>query len=112
MKPTAERSYRGLLWGLVLFGTVLDQVTKYGVFKWLYNNGDGGRWEVVPSVFRLLAQYTDQREAAGHLLAPLRLWSGEMLPKVNQGALFGLAGEYGYLANMIFAVVSIVAAVA
>ena len=32
------------------------------------------------------------------------------MPKVNQGALFGLGGEYKKYANSIFAVVSIVAA--
>ncbi len=112
MNATAGRSYRGLLWGLVLFGTVLDQLTKYGVFKWLYNDGAGGRFSVVAGAFELLAQYTDQREPAGSLLGALRTWSGEFLPKVNHGALFGLAGEYVTLANAVFALVSIVAAVA
>jgi len=112
MKATTDRSYRGLLWSLVLFGTVVDQLTKYGVFKWLSGNGEGGKWEVAPGVFELLAQYTDKREAAGAFLAPLRTWSSDLLPKVNQGALFGLGNEYATLANLLFALVSIVAAIA
>ncbi len=58
----AEPSYRRLLWSLVLLGTTLDQVSKYGVFKWLYPEAvqtelsPEGRWNVVPGAFRLLAK--------------------------------------------------------
>jgi signal peptidase II len=101
----AERSYRGLLWSLVLIGTVLDQVSKYGVFRWLYDDGRGGDWVIIPGVFKLLAQFTGQRETAGGLLGWLRSGSGPILPKVNHGALFGLGGERETLPHTIFAAI-------
>ena len=100
-----ERSYRGLLWTLVLVGTTLDQASKYGVFKWLYHDGDGGQQVIVPGVFKLLAQFTDQREPSGGLLAALRAGSGPILPKVNHGALFGLGGERETLPHAVFAAI-------
>jgi signal peptidase II len=108
----AERSYRWLLWTLVLFGASLDQASKYGVFRWLYNAGDGGEYVLVPGAFKLLAQFTSKHEAPENFLSVLRTWSGDVLPKVNHGALFGLGGEYKNHANGIFAVVSVVAALA
>ena len=100
-----ERSYRGLLWTLVLVGTTLDQASKYGVFKWLYHDGDGGQQVIVPGVFKLLAQFTDQREPPGGLLTALRAGSGPILPKVNHGALFGLGGERETLPHAVFAAI-------
>jgi lipoprotein signal peptidase len=115
----AERSYRGLLWSLVLVGLTLDQFSKYEVFRWLYQHPQwydesrrSGAYEIVPGAFKLLAQFTDQRDAEGSRLTPLRTWSADVLPKVNHGALFGLAGEYETYANTVFAVVSVVAAMA
>jgi lipoprotein signal peptidase len=100
----AERSYRGLLWTLVLLGTTLDQVSKYGVFKWLYNDGEGGHQVIIPDVFKLLAQFTDQREPMnGSLIALLRTGSGPILPKVNHGALFGVGDDPRTLPHAIFA---------
>lgn len=112
MKPSAERSYRGLLWTLALVGLTLDQVSKYVVFRWLYNGTEVGQWEVVPGAFRFLVQFTGERGEPGQLLAPLRFWSADVLPKVNHGALFGLGGEYVTLANLVFACVSLIAATA
>jgi lipoprotein signal peptidase len=113
----AERSYRGLLWGLALGGTALDQATKYGVFKWLYSaHFDSrlmqGKQQVVAGAFELLAQFSDERESAEGTLASLRTLGGNLLPKVNHGALFGLGSQYPNLSNTLFAVVSVVAAVA
>ena len=124
----AERSYRGLLWSLALLGTTLDQATKYGVFRWLYHDGEGGHYVIVPHVFRLLAQFTEQRETAQGLLALLRTGSGPILPKVNHGALFGIGDQPPHavfanlstwlgldpstLANGIFAAVSLLAVLA
>jgi signal peptidase II len=108
MTPQAERSYRWLFWCLALVGFTLDQGSKYGVFLWLYNGGEGSQVDVIPGVFHLTAQFTHQSDAGDGLLAPLRTWGGEMLPYVNNGALFGL----GRNANLLFALVSIGAAVA
>jgi lipoprotein signal peptidase len=108
-----ERSYRGWFVGLAVSGFVLDQLTKYGVFRWLYNDGFGGEYTVVPNAFDILAQYKMPPESfpAGPLSA-LQVWSGPGQPRVNEGALFGLLGQLGVSANFFFAVVSMVAAVA
>src|SRR5437762_159820 len=108
----ADRSYRWLLWTLVLVGASLDQGSKYGVFRWLYNDGAGGEYVLVPGAFKLLAQYTNDRETGDGLVPALRSWSGEALPKVNHGALFGLGQQYTGLANGLFSLVSVLAAVA
>jgi lipoprotein signal peptidase len=68
-----ERSYRGLFWSLALFGLLLDQGTKYGVFAMLYNGGPEGTLSVVPGAFQLAAHFTEDGR-----------------PYVNKGALFGL----------------------
>jgi signal peptidase II len=115
MSVSAEKSYRKLLWILVLLGITLDQTSKYGVFRWLYNEAEGGRYVVVRGVFRLIAEYPAKEERVTppeNALRPLRTASGEYLPKVNQGALFGFLHDYKTLANGIFAIVSIAAAAA
>jgi signal peptidase II len=110
MKPVNYRSYAPALWGLALAGLLLDQATKYGVFRWLYNeHRHGGEYEVVPGAFKFLAQLTDQREPSDRWLAPLRTLSGELLPRVNHGTLWSLGGEH---ANGLFAGVSVIAAIA
>jgi signal peptidase II len=135
-----QRSYRWLLWLLVLFGASADQVSKYLVFKlawnacadetlpgpdqaaieqngahtnsqWRYSDG-GCHYVVIPGVFQLLAQFTDRDEPQQHWLGSLRTWSSPRLPRVNQGALFSLGREYKVYANGTFAVVSVLAALA
>jgi signal peptidase II len=113
-------SFRSIFWGLAALGVVADQVTKYRVFRWLYEDSrptsfDGsrvGEYEVVSGVFRLQAYFTGAHESGEGLLPTLRTWSGGALPGVNHGALFGLGNVHGEVANTIFAVISIVAAVA
>jgi signal peptidase II len=121
-------SYRSMFWGLAALGVVADQITKYRVFRWLYEdsriNLDGsrvGEYEIVQGVFRLQTWYISPRETGTGLLAhygvqdhldALRTWGGEFVPQVNQGALFGLGNTHGGLANTIFAVISVIAAVA
>lgn len=122
----AERSYRGWLAGLALIGVTLDQVSKYGVFRWLYHGGWGEHYEVWPGVFQLLAQFKEVRQPAfpggpevvvpapapEGPLAALQTLSGDTPPRVNQGALFGLFNDHKEIANAVFAVVSILAAMA
>jgi lipoprotein signal peptidase len=102
-----ERTYRWLFWVLALGGTALDQVSKYGVFRLLYNGGQGGRWPQGPGIFWLEANFTGQPDPGGPLAA-LRTWSGETQPYVNLGALFGL----GHGHNALFSIISVVAAAA
>jgi lipoprotein signal peptidase len=107
-------SYRSLLWGLALVGLLLDQTSKYLVFHWQYNDGQGGQYTVVPGVFELLAQFDPHRESGSSVLHSLRTLSGDTLPRVNQGALFGWTG-WGFppeWSNSIFAVISLLAAAA
>jgi lipoprotein signal peptidase len=111
-----EKSYRGLFWALVLMGLILDQSGKYLVFRWLYNGHRDGTYEIVPGVFRLQTQFTDQTDTTGGILTALRTASGDRLPHVNQGALFGvklgLGDKEAWFANLVFAIVSLVAAIA
>jgi lipoprotein signal peptidase len=110
MKPGSRPSYVSTLWGLALAGVVLDQATKYGVFGWLYDERSyQGTYELVPGVFKFLAQFTDQREASLGLLSRLKTLSGNPLPRVNHGTLWSLGGEH---ANGVFAAVSVLAAMA
>src|SRR5438132_4239243 len=95
MRAMQERSYRKLFWVLVVLGLVLDQSSKYYVFSyWLYNQGQGAQFDVVPGYFEFTAQFSGAD------------------PRVNQGALFGFANSKGTLANSAFAVVSVLAAAA
>jgi lipoprotein signal peptidase len=105
-----QRSYVWLFWLLALTGAALDQVSKYGVFRWLYNDGETNHLQVVEGKFELLVQFTGQREEGSGWLAALRTWSGDKLPQVNHGALFGLGGGHQHLANGVFALISLIAA--
>jgi lipoprotein signal peptidase len=117
MKP-AESSYRWLFWSLALLGFAGDQASKYIVFQRLYEiatpygPGSKGEVDIIPGAFKLLAQFTFDRDAGDDIFSPLRTWSGDVLPQVNRGALFGLGGTNGGDANTLFAIVSVLAAVA
>jgi signal peptidase II len=107
------RSSRRLLWTLAIAGLGLDQLSKYAIFKWLYHDGQGGEYVIVPGAFQLLAQFLrGEKDQSTGLLHALRTWSGETMPRVNQGALFGMGQSYAYLSNYMFAGVSFLAAVA
>jgi lipoprotein signal peptidase len=106
------RSYRGLLWTLALLGALADQGAKYGIFAALYHDGHGGSQTLIPGAFELLVQFTGEREQGTSMLARLRTIGGDSLPRVNHGALFGMASEHGRLANAVFAGISFLAATA
>ncbi len=112
----ADLSYRWLFWSLALVGFIADQGSKYEVFRQLYEirtpyqAGAKGEVDVIPGAFKLLAQFTPERDAGKGKFAPLRTWSSAELPYVNKGALFGLGGGNGGDANMLFAIVSVAAA--
>jgi lipoprotein signal peptidase len=110
----AERSYRWLLITLAVVGLGVDQVTKYGVFRWLYNDGhfakaNGNEYEVKEGWFRLIAQFNPDAPAGDCVCEN---WSAPVKPHVNRGALFGLGGSEGSTANWFFAGVSVLAAIA
>ncbi len=110
---SSAKSYRWLFWSLAVIGLVADQTSKYVVFHQLYEGpASKGEVDIVPGVFKLLAQYTGERDTSEGLLHSLRTISSDVLPQVNRGALFGLGSTSGLDANLIFAGVSVLAALA
>ena len=115
----AERSYRWLLITLAVVGLAADQVSKYGVFRWLYNGGEfhsnvgyGNSRRVVEGWFELIAQFDPNTPPCDCALGGLQTWSAPVMPRVNHGALFGLGQGRKATANWFFAGVSIAAAAA
>ncbi len=111
----AQSSYRWLFWLLALVGFTVDQVSKYGIFAWLYDDHrlgySGSSVEVIPGAFEIVANYTSVRESGAAPLSFLRTISAPHLPYVNQGALFGTTLQFSpALANWVFGVVSVLAA--
>lgn len=108
MTPGAERKHFWLFWTLAIGLLVGDQASKFGVFNALYS-GSGtsrGEVEIIPGAFKLLAQFTLERESGDGTFGWLRSLNGEMVPYVNTGALFG----FGMHANTLFAIISLLAA--
>jgi len=120
MNDISVRSYHWLFWCLALAGFCLDQASKYEVFRQLYPVAErdqygqlAGEAELLPGVFRFRAGFTDTPETGTGILAALRNYSSDVLPHVNQGALFGRGHTIlGMNGNIIFAVVSVGAALA
>lgn len=116
----ADRTYRWLLVSLAAIGLTADLTSKYGVFKWLYKDGQfgdvsrtGNEHDVVPGWFRLISQFDPQAPTSNTpWVHALQTWSAPDMPRVNHGALFGIGGEHKGLANGVFAAVSMAAAIA
>src|SRR5438270_7571152 len=107
-----QRSFRGVLWTLALLGFLADQGTKYGMFRCLYSPSLEGKREVLPGAFKFIAQFTPEPVAATGWRAPLQAFNGKYMPRVNDGALFGVGQGHDIYANGLFAVVSVTAAIA
>jgi lipoprotein signal peptidase len=101
-----------MLWSLAVFGFVADQMSKYGVFRWLYRDSHTGQFDIIPGWFGLIAQFTGQPLESGNWRGTLQALNGPVMPHVNNGALFGLGNGFGMTANGFFAVISILAALA
>jgi signal peptidase II len=123
MSSKEGRSYRRLLWCLAIAGVLLDQSSKYGVFRWLsapeyrqhhMSTPDfyAGAVELIPGTFKLFAQFRNTPARGDDHLSFLRTWSSLDMPKVNPGALFGVLSQYDKNANAIFAAISVLAAIA
>ena len=115
----ADRTFRWLLVSLAVIGLTADQTSKYGVFKWLYKEGQfsdtsrtGNDHVVVPHWFKLIAQFDPDAPLCDCGFSALQTVSAPVMPRVNHGALFGLGGSHKGLANGIFAAVSVAAALA
>lgn len=128
MQP-ATRSYRWLFVALAVVGLTADLGTKYGLFRWLYNDGRAveqgafrvyavqgevvhGEYDVIPGWFKFTAEFDPGTPTADGTLKPLQTWSAPVMPRVNHGALFGLGQQHKGLSNGVFAVVCVAAAVA
>ena len=142
MKVAAERSYIWLFWVLAIVGITADQASKYGIFAWLYSDGQPREeqvvlgvfplvtkvehrssqqrepWatrelKIVPGTFDIIASHTQEKEEGEGVGSALRQVSGEQLPYVNRGALFGWGGGRtdGQDLNILLAAVSFLAAV-
>lgn len=107
----ATRSFRGLFWLLALTGLVADQASKYGVFSWLYEGGSGGSVEILPGTFRLVTDFGEPLAATGVRRSLQSVGGVEHVPKVNNGALFGIGGSFeeGGGSNTLFGIVSLAA---
>jgi signal peptidase II len=115
MNPEVARSYRWLFWTMALLGLTLDQVGKYGVFASLYNYGAGGSQVVVDGFLTFEVEFLPPHlsDPGDGLLYHLRTVSGERMPAVNHGALWGQQlGLAPHISNLLFAGVSLVAALA
>jgi lipoprotein signal peptidase len=137
MKALADRSYVWLFWLLAVIGLTADQGSKYGIFTWLYSDGTPREEEVflgsfsivtkverrefpyptrelklVPGIFDIIASHTHEPNEGSDPGFSLRGVSGDHLPYVNRGALFGWGGGHdgGADLNTLFAVVSLAAA--
>jgi lipoprotein signal peptidase len=116
MTTKPKRSYRWLLWTLALLGFTVDQVGKYGVFKFLHDqaadNHSKAERLVIPGALKFHVELAGEPFPDG--ASVLQTWSGEMQPHVNRGAFlgFGNGDGGGPNGNVIFAVVSVVAALA
>lgn len=115
----ADRTYRWLLVSLAVIGLAADQASKYGVFRWLYKDGQfadtsrtGNERDVVPGWFKFIAQFDADKPLCECGFSALQTWSAPVMPRVNHGALFGIGGSHKGLANGIFAAVSVAAAIA
>lgn len=109
-----DRPYYWIFAILALVGFVSDQASKYIVFATLYPADDSWCEEchVIPGAFSLKTNYTPIVDKGDHPLSFLRTISGERIPHLNRGALFGIGNseeaENGW--NNFFAVISLLAA--
>jgi signal peptidase II len=112
-----HRTYRWLLITFAAIGLTADQTSKYGVFRWLYKDGQfaesyGNSYDVVPNWFKLISQFDPDMPLCECGFSGLQTWSAPVMPRVNHGALFGMGGSKKGTANGFFAGVSVAAAIA
>lgn len=111
MNAATTRPYLWLFGILAIVGLVADQTSKYVVFTKLYP-AEAESETVVPVIhglFSLRTMYTFTVDPGDQTLSRLRTVSGERLPHVNKGALFGI-GNDGDGLNHVFAIISVLAA--
>jgi len=105
------RSFRWLFLTLALTGVSVDLVSKYVVFRWLYNGKSYGASEIVPGVIRFHVDF-DFRASGEKCDCWFANLNGPVPPRVNHGALFGLGSAHTNIANYVFMAISLTAAIA
>lgn len=110
----SHRSYRWLFVTLAAAGLTLDLGSKYGMFRWLHTPGSFRTdKDVVPGWFKFTAEYDLGKAPSDRSwLRAMQTWSAPDMPRVNHGALFGLGNDHKGDANLVFAGISVAAAVA
>ena len=118
----AQRTYLGLLLTLAFLGFLGDQASKYSVFGWLaaVESNTFALFQTEPetrffAVVPVPADPLDRLAQRGFFLEvafePRQQPDAPLTPHVNQGALFGLGRQHTTLANLLFAGISLVAAI-
>jgi lipoprotein signal peptidase len=111
----SETFNRVLIYVIAVLGVAADQATKYGVFAWL-SNVPGNHYVLFRTTpeaeeelhgFALVVQHERSDDAEHRVLTYA---DGRPIPHVNQGALFGFLRDHKTPANLLFAVISLVAA--
>jgi lipoprotein signal peptidase len=102
-----QRSFRTLFWTLAIVGLTIDLASKYAVFRAL--GPQNNEHEIVPGWFKFVAQFRGEPVEQGWR-SSLQALNGPILPRVNQGALFGIGHGMEHGANGFFTFVSIAAA--
>jgi lipoprotein signal peptidase len=110
MNVASKRPYLWLVALMALVGLAADQASKYVVFAQL--DPGNQRQEIIPGNFELRTLYTEKEDPGDQPLSFLRTISGNRLPHVNRGALFGLgnADDESGGWNTFFACISVAAA--
>ncbi len=115
MAPEQRKTYLFLFLSIAVIGLVLDIGTKYWVFASLYPDETfphGKSFPLIPGAFSLTAQFTPKVDTTTGFLGYLRTISGDRIPHVNHGALFGFGQTQGDRANLAFLLVILLAAIA
>jgi signal peptidase II len=114
MKFPTQRPYLWLFALLAVVGFGADQASKYVVFARLYPGESESltKVDVLSDAFSLRTFYTREKHSNDESLSFLRTISGERVPHVNRGALFGVGNSENEAEgwNMVFLAVSVLAA--
>lgn len=112
MTPPTDRRYILMFTLLAAIGFAADQVSKYVVFAKLYPDHPMRQTttvDVLPNWFALQTHYSPDEDPGDEKLSFLRTLSGQRLPYVNKGALFGLGNQTDW--NSVFMCISLAAAI-
>ncbi|MEZ6140596.1 MAG: signal peptidase II [Zavarzinella sp.] len=103
MNQTIRRSYQWLLFALAISGFLVDQASKYGVFRVLeQEDSDFAKRDLIPGVFQFHVEFNSEEPPCDCVFVRM---NSEKTPHVNKGALWGLGGNQAQ-GNRIFTIAS------